>query len=527
MKKAISFAMIVLLLSVPAVFAADSPSSAKKAPATPAAKIEPQRGGTLRILTNGLPTNFGHPKEVRGGKAPILGCLEQLINLDAQGNITPLLATSWDTDPVKKTITYHLRKGVKFHDGTEFNAAAVKWNLEQRLATKQISGGEYISAIDIVDNLTVRISVTQYSALFPTFYPFLGLMYSTTAIQNNGDEWARANPVGTGPYKFAEYRRDASLKFTRFDGYWGGQPYLDGVEFRIVTDPMTASASMQAGEADAWFSTTGLTPKEVVDLKQNGLAANYIAGFMLNLIPDSVNADSPFAKKGVREAVEYAIDKVAMAKTLGAGMMDPAYQMAVPTSAGYNRDYKGRAYDPAKARKLLAEAGYPNGFKTKIIIQSQVLYRDAATALQGYLAAVGIDAQLDVADNARFTSLTWDTSGKNTWNNALILSNMPLDPGLLFIDMFLRYFKPGARFASLARPPELAAVVEKCYTAKDAATVRTQSQLMVKQLADNATVMPVSTIPYPIVTQKSVHTKFLTVPCPGVWDMSSDWMEKK
>ena len=515
MKKVISIAMVIFfLLSVPSIFAASAPA-------------QPQRGGTLRIITDGVPTNFGHPKEIRGGKAPVFGCLEQLINLDDQGNVIPMLATSWDTDPVNKTITYHLRKGVKFHDGTEFNAAAAKWNLEQRLATKQISGGEYITSIEAIDAYTVRINVNQYSALFPTFYPFLSLMYSPTAIQTKGEEWARANPVGTGPYKFAEYRRNAYLKFTRFDDYWGGKPYLDGVEFRIVPDPMTASASIRAGEADAWTSTTGLTAKEVVDLRQMGFKATYIPGFMMNLIPDSANPDSPYSKKGVREAIEYAIDKAAMAKTLGYGLMDAAYQMAVPTSAGYNRDYKGRSYDPAKAKTLLAEAGYPNGFKTKMIIQSSALYRDAATALQAYLMAVGIDAQLDVADTARFNSLTWDTSGKNTWKDSLILSNMPLDPGLLFTDMFIRYFKPGARFASLARPPEFAALVAKGYTATDTATVRSWNQQMVKQLADNATVIPILTIPYPIVTQKYVHTKFLAAPCPGVWDMSSDWMEKK
>jgi peptide/nickel transport system substrate-binding protein len=515
MKKVIWIAMVIFfLLSVPSIFAASAPS-------------QPQRGGTLRILTNVLPTNFGNPKLVSGGKAPIFGCLEQLINLDAQGNVIPMLATSWDTDPVKKTITYHLRKGVKFHDGTEFNAAAVKWNLEQRLESKQISGGEFITSIDVIDNFTVRFNLKQYSALFPTTYPFLSLMYSPTAIQTKGEEWSRTNPVGTGPYKFVEYRRDASLKFARFDGYWGGQPYLDGVEFRIVSDPMTASASIQAGEGDAWFSTTGLPPKEVVDLRQKGLTASSFPGFMLNLIPDSMNPDSPYSKKGVREAVEYAIDRVSMAKTMGYGLMDAASQMAVPSSAGYNRDYKGRAYDPAKAKQLLAEAGYANGFKTKIILQSSVIYRDAATAIQGYLAAVGIDVQLDVADTARFYSLTWDTTGKGAWKDSLILSNMPLDPGLLFSDMFIRYFKPGARFVSLARSPEFADLLEKCYAATDTATVRSRSQQMVKQVSDDAMVIPILTIPYPLVTQKYVHTKFLTVPCPGVWDMSSDWMEKK
>jgi peptide/nickel transport system substrate-binding protein len=511
MKKAISLTIIVFLLSVPSF----------------AATLQPQRGGTLRILTNVIPTNFGNPKLVAGGKAPIFGCMEQLINLDAQGNVTPMLATSWDTDPANKTITYHLKKGVKFHDGTEFNAAAAKWNLEERLASKQISGGEYITSIEAIDAFTLRLNLKQYSALFPTTYPFLSLMYSPTAIQTKGEDWSRANPVGTGPYKFAEYRRDALLKFTRFDGYWGGQPYLDGVEFRIVADPMTASASLQAGEADAWFSTTGLPAKEVVDLREKGFKASSFPGFMMNLVPDSKNSDSPYSKKGVREAIEYAIDKVAMAKTMGYGLMDAANQMAVPSSAGYNRDYKGRSYDPARAKQLLAEAGYANGFKTKIILQSSVIYRDAATAIQAYLAAVGIDVQLDVADSARFYSLTWDTSGKGTWKDSMILSNMPLDPGLLFSDMFIRYFKPGARFASLARSPEFAGLLEKCYEATDSATVNSRSQQMVKQGADDAMVIPILTIPYPLVTQKYVHTKFLSVPCPGVWDASSDWMEKK
>ena len=90
----------------------------------------------MKVITNVIPANFGHPKLIRGGKAPLYGCLEQLINLDAEGNVIPMLATSWDIDPAKKTITYHLRKGVKFHDGTDFNAAAAKWNLEQRLETK-------------------------------------------------------------------------------------------------------------------------------------------------------------------------------------------------------------------------------------------------------------------------------------------------------------------------------------------------------------------------------------------------------
>ena len=261
-------------------------------------------------------------------------------------------------------------------------------------------------------------------------------------------------------------------------------------------------------------------------MREKGFKASSFPGFMMNLLPDSKNPDSPFSKKGVREAIEHAIDKVSIAKTMGYGLMDAANQMAVP-AAGEDGTTKAALSIPARAKKLLAEAGYPNGFKTKIIIQSSVIYRDAATAIQGYLAAVGIDVQLDVADTARFNSLTWDTSGKGVWKDSMILSNMPLDPGLLFTDMFIRYFKPGARFASLARSAEFAGLLEKCYEATDSATVRSRSQQMVKQASDDALAIPILTIPYPLVTHKYVHTKFLSVPCPGVWDASSDWMEKK
>ena len=525
MKKAISIAMAVFLLSASSIFAAGAPSSSKPTPATPAATLQPQHGGTLRVVTDVIPTNFGSPKEVRGGKAPIFGCLEPLANLDVEGNLVPMLATSWDSDPVKKTITYHLRKGVKFHDGTEFNAAAAKWNLEQRKAGNQISGGEYIHSIEAVDAFTVRLNLKQYSALFPHTYALLSLMYSPTAIQKNGEEWSRTNAVGTGPYKFVEYRRDAYLKFTRFDGYWGGRPYLDGLEFRIVADPMTASASLQAGEADAWFSTIGVPPKEAADLMQKGFKTNWFPHFIVQLMADTMSPNSPYLKKSVREALEYAIDRVSMAKTMGYGLMVPTNQMALPSSAGYNRDYKGRSYDPAKARQLLAEAGYPNGFKTKIMIRSGATHRDMATAIQGYLAAVGIDVQLDVADTARYTSLSYDM--KTTWNNNLFLGTLAVDPGIVYTDMFMRHFKPGLRYASLAMSPEFADLVEKCFAATDLAAVRSLSQQMVKQMADDVMVIPILAIPYPIVMQKYVHTTFLTVPCPGVWDMRSDWMEKK
>ena len=140
--------------------------------------------------------------------------------------------------------------------------------------------------------------------------------------------------MGTGPYKFVEYRRDASLKFTRFDGYWGGTPYLDGLEFRIVADPMTASASLQAGEADAGSEPAGLAPKEVADLMQKGFKTNWFPHFIVQLMADTMSPNSPYLKKGVREALEYAIDRVSMAKTMGYGLMVPTQPDGPPEFSG-------------------------------------------------------------------------------------------------------------------------------------------------------------------------------------------------
>ena len=212
-----------------------------------------------------------------------------------------------------------------------------------------------------------------------------------------------------------------------------------------------------------------------------------------------------------------------MAKTMGYGLMDAGYQQALSTSPGYNKDYKGRSYDPAKAKQLLAKAGYPNGFKTKIIITGAPLYRDVATALQGYLAAVGIDAQMDVADIARYNSLIFQT----TWKDSLFLYTSGQDPGVVFADRFIKVYKPGGRFPSMARPPELAGLMEQCFSATDTATLFSLSRQMVKWVADEALTIPIVTLPFPVVSQEYVHISYHHGPTPGVWDMSSDWMEKK
>ena len=206
---------------------------------------KPQSGGTLKIITFPPPL-IGYPPEFRMGPTRISAspCLESLTAMDKKGRFIPTkLCTAWELSPDGKVITLTLRRGVKFHDGTEFNAAAVKWNLEKAMEKKRSETATFTS-VEVVDNFTVRINVKYFRNNTILRLP---MMISPTAVEKNGIEWAKVNPVGTGPFKFVKYERGNRLTFTKWEGYWEkGKPYLDGMEFIFIRDPMTQQAAMQA-----------------------------------------------------------------------------------------------------------------------------------------------------------------------------------------------------------------------------------------------------------------------------------------
>ena len=221
------------------------------------------------------------------------------------------------------------------------------------------------------------------------------MMVSPTSLKTLGND-AMTHPVGTGPFSFVSYQPDTSIKFQKFDGYWQkGKPYLDGIEFDFIADPVTALASFEAGEAQA---IENLGPKDVSDLIATGkynvtLSPAYVAA----LAGDSAHSDSPYANISVRRAISYAIDNQAIAKTLGFGLIPSTNQLQPPDGLAYNPKVVGYPYNPDKAKQLLSEAGYPNGLQTKITFTSGATNQDLFTAVQSYLQAVGIKATLDPA----------------------------------------------------------------------------------------------------------------------------------
>jgi len=517
------FILIALLMVAAVMF----PSCAKQAPAPaetpPPTTEQPQYGGILRCAFPTGPRVLGYFPEMGFTDIASLGVhAEGLTNVDGKGNLIPELATSWDVDKANKTITWHLRQGVKFHDGTDWNAEAAKWTYDKTIEAGKLQYGELITSIEVIDDYTLRFNLTQYNNRLVQAYGYGVYFFSPTAFETNGKEWARTHPVGTGAFKVVDFKRDDYMKLERNENYWRpGRPYLDGMNIRFIQQEMTASTSLQAGEVDYWQGPGELS--KVSELQEKGLKV--VVGrliWLLFLMPDAKNPDSTFANKKVREAVDYALDREGLMKTLTLGLGEPAYQVAPSNAAVYDPDYKGRPYDPEKAKQLLAEAGYPNGFQTTIyVVQFQDTVR-IATAIQGCLADVGIEAKIEVSDMGRF--MVMEEEG---WNNGLMLNIVSLATN--YVVDFLNNFGPlptKYSFASFGRTPEYEALCQQVQSAQDDKSEREIVQKMIKQLGEDAIVIPLFGSPACITVQPYVH--FYTYPetgMPAFW-YREWWMEK-
>jgi ABC-type transport system substrate-binding protein len=213
--------------------------------------------------------------------------------------------------------------------------------------------------------------------------------------------------------------RDQYVKYTvKNENYWlAGKPYLDGIEMNQIADSVTALISFKKGDAHLLF---GITPRDTADLKASGFEIWRSGLNMINyIVPDGANKDSIWSNIKVRQAAEYAIDKVSLAK-IGSGYYNPVTQFANPGDARYVDGLTPRNYDPVKAKQLLTEAGYPNGFKSSLIAGTGY-NREILVALQTYLKEAGIDCTLDIMDSARGAE-----SRTKGWKDGIMCMSVPI-----------------------------------------------------------------------------------------------------
>ncbi len=517
------FLRISALGGISLVAAACAPTPVPGATATAQPAAAPRVGGILRRGESIQGVSLGYPAKLVGAQSnrQVAPVVETLLRYDKAGMPVPWLATEAKGDVAAKTITLTLRKGVKLHDGTDFDAEAVKWNLEQCVAAK-VAGTQKFKSMDLPDASTVRITLSEWdSTVVSGLCGTLGLIVSPAAYKKNGEEWAMNNPVGTGAFQFVSLQKDTKITYKRFDGYWQkGKPYLDGIEIVVIADSATREMSFKGKELDT------MTPdfRSLAALEEQGFKVqrSYSGSGAGSIVPDSVNKDSPFAKLQVRQALNHAIDPGAIAKTIFYGAADAPNQWSYKGHWSYNDSVTGYPYNPEKAKQLLAEAGYPNGFKTKLVwLAAGAGGNDLPTAVQGFLKAVGIDAEIDLAPSARFNSTAF--GGK--WEG-LIFGTASGDPETLG-QLVTRYGGTGW-YTQMLVPDDYKQVLQNAITAPDFATKQKYTQDAMKMLVDKyALVIPVSPSAIAEARQPYVHDVGLgLVPSNGQWTPEDAWTEK-
>jgi peptide/nickel transport system substrate-binding protein len=491
--------------------------------APPPTTAQPQYGGTFRLIIEAGPPSIGWPQGLSGpsDETTQVFC-EGLLKGDAQGNYKPWLAESYEIAPDHSSITFKIRKGVKFHDGTDFNAQAAKWNLDWVLKPGPRMLPPMVKSIDLVDDYTIRVNVSPYTNTILYYLADYNYMVSPTAYEKNGQDWMMTHPVGTGPFIFESFQRDVRTVGVKNPNYWvKGLPYLDKIEILYVTDYMTRKAAMQAGEADATRTEFG---KEAAEMKDIGLNVKTLCNAVIGFYPNSADPNSPFSKQKVREAVEYAVDREAIAKGLGYGMWQAPYQIAPRGSSTYDpNSVTSRKYNPEKAKQLLAEAGYPNGFQTKFFVSPITgVNRDATTAIQADLGKAGIKVDVEYPEFSKFVTVM----NGGTWEGLMIQPIAAYANFNQMIGTLLGEYKTFTMWdASVARTPELLAALKASRESLQQDINLTRQ--IVKVIYDQSILIPLYEGGKSYAFKNNVHGgDFLEHSAPQYWSTENIWLSK-
>jgi peptide/nickel transport system substrate-binding protein len=376
---------------------AKSPASTTQAATTASpATQQPQTGGTLKLITTstsiaslGDPLKWGFPSEPTFTQPT----LQSLVRLNKDGLPEPFLATGWQTSPDNLTLTFTLRQSVKFHDGTDFKADSVKMIVDRWMADPS-PVMKNVKSCDIVDNYTVKFTLKFYDDEFWIQMAKDVVVTSPTAFKAHPLDWFLTHECGTGPFTLVNYQPDTIVSYKKFADYWEkGKPYLDGIDYLLIADSTTAATAFQAGGAQA---AGDLWAPQVAQLKQiSSYTFNSAPAAVLGIVPDSATPGSPFADVRVRQAIAYALDRPSIIKAASSGVYTPADQPCPTASPFYNKNVVGYPFNQAKAKQLLADAGYANGLSVTLTMSTDPTEVAIYTAIQQYLGQVGITAKIN------------------------------------------------------------------------------------------------------------------------------------
>ncbi len=370
-------------------------------------------GGVFKIGLGTDVLHIGYPQLSLTFQASLIAdtCLEHLCRYNEDGTLQPWLCTAYEEDPDAMTLTVHLREGIKFHDGSDFNAEAVVWNWEKwtECGNMELTG---VDKYEIIDEHTIVVHLKNWSNSIATACLYTaGTIISKDYAEANGTDAADRNPVGTGPFKFASWVTDQKVVFEANKDYWiDGMPYLDGVEFHFIKDAATQSSAFMAGEVDAIIDCSSDTS---MTLKSKGFTSEtkpLVSGAATSIFWFSCQDKGPMGNVDARRAIASAIDMDAIweyCSSQTGAIYDRTIQWGPNNVWSSNPETKGYPYDPQAAKDYLKKAGYPDGFDMVIYYMTNSSESESICVLvQDYLAEVGIKASIEAIEQARLDDLS-------------------------------------------------------------------------------------------------------------------------
>lgn len=397
---------------------------------------------------------------------------EGLTRIGPSGEVLPALAESWTISDDGKVYTFKLHKGVKFHDGTDFDAEDVKFSLDRARAPDSVNAQKglfaAIDTVEVIDPETVQVTLKHPQGAF--LYN-MGWGDAVIVAPESADS-NKEKPIGTGPFRFEHWAKGSAVTLVKSDNYWGDPVALDKVEFRFIPDAAAAVPAVLSGDVQAF----PFFPADAVSQVEGNPQLKVVIGSTEGeTILAMNNKKPPLDNLKVRQAISYALDREAIIDGASGGLGQPIGSHVSPSSKAYV-DLTGRyPHDAAKARELLKEAGFENGFKTTLKLPPPAYARDGGQIIASQLRNVGIQADIIPVEWAQWLDQVFT---KKDYDLTIVSHTEPND-----IDI---YSRPDYYFNY--QNPEFNKVIEELNLTSDEAT---RNSLLAKAqniLADDAVV---------------------------------------
>lgn len=327
---------------------------------------------------------------------------EGLVTQNAEMEVVPVLAEDWEYED-DTTIIFHIRQGVKFHDGTELKASDVKFSLER--AYEMGFAAADLSAVDFekceaVDDYTYKLVLKHpFAPIISSLAASSAAIVPQNVVEEKGEDYLSANPIGTGPYKLEEWIQGDRIELIKNEDYWDEVKGVDSITMRFITETANRAIEVEIGGVDIAYD---VSPNDIDRLKDNP-DVEVLQDMSLSTTYIAFNCQKePFTDSRVRQAIAYALDIENIVDSVYFGTGTTGKNVLAPTVWGCSENVKPLGYDPEKAKALLEEAGYSDGFKTKIWVSDNQQRIDIAEIAQNQLKEVGIDCEVKILEWGTF-----------------------------------------------------------------------------------------------------------------------------